>query len=728
MKKIILIVSAYLVCWASFAQVRIQTPNTEIIVSDEVGSRLTFHYFGNRLSDADFENLWSFEWDVDAYKAYGGWNSILETCLDVVHSDGNTTTVLEIESVSQEQETGAKVTRIRLKDKAYPFYVTVCYRAYEDVDMIETWTEIENREKKPVLMTRFDSGSLPIRYGNVWTSRLHGANNNEAMLVQEPLNRGMISVKNNHGIQSSHSEHPEIMFSLDGKPRENEGRVIGAALCYSGNYELRVEGADDDYIFFFAGIRPDNSHYTLEPKEVFKTPELALTYSDEGHSGASRNFHDWARKHKMAHGEELRKVVYNSWGAVHFDINEAVMEQLMDKAKYMGCEIFVVDDGWFGTKYPRVEAHCGLGDWEVDKTRLPNGLKNIIDMAHSRGLEFGIWVEPEMVNTKSELYEKHPDWVLQSAGRDLQYGRGGTQLVLDLCNPDVQDFIFGVFDNLLTENPGIDYIKWDANYVITNPGSTYLPKDRQSHMYIEYQRGLENVCKRIREKYPDLTLQACATGGGRVNYGVMPYFDEFWASDNTDALQRLSIQWGTSYFYPANSIAAHVSYIDSRSRAVSMKYRIDMSFCYRFGLELSPDIMTEAEIEQCRKAIAEYKEVRDVIQLGDLYRLYPPFTEYDIASQMYVSDNKEEAVFFWWKTEALYDDRVPRVPMAGLDPDKIYTVHELNRIDNEPMSYEGKSYSGKFLMEHGLDMPMWHGVERGVRNDCSSRVLHLVAE
>ena len=321
---------------AAMAQVRIATPDTEMVLKAEKGGELQILYFGVRLSDADVKVLEAAGVPHhNAYQPYGIWCAS-EASLGVTHADGNLSTLLKVEGVTTEDEPTAKVTKIKLKDSVYPFYVTVCYRAYQDVDMIETWTEIENQEKKPVTLTRFDSGYLPIRVGDVWVSHLHGTWAAEGLLVQEPLERGMRVIKNKDGSRNSHTDHAEVMFSLDGKPQENSGRVIGAALCYSGNYELRIDTRDTDYHQFYAGINPDNSAYKLEPKEVFKTPELALTYSDEGLSGASRNFHRWGRNYKLAHGDKLRKILLNSWEGVYFNINEPGMDQMMADIASMG--------------------------------------------------------------------------------------------------------------------------------------------------------------------------------------------------------------------------------------------------------------------------------------------------------------------------------------------------------------------------------------------------------
>ncbi len=716
---------------AASAQIRIATPNTELILDGEVGGDLSFLYYGNILSDTDIESLTDagVSWN-DVYPTYGHWTNA-EKALEVTHSDGNMSTCVKVESISTRQEPSATVTVIRMKDTSYPFYVNICYRAYNDVDMIETWTEIENQEKKPVRLTRFDSGSLAIRYGDVWLTHLTGSINNEGRLVQEPLQHGMKVLRNKDGVRNSHTEHSEVMFSLDGKPMEHSGQVIGAALCYSGNYELRIHTRERDYIEFYAGINPDNSAYTLEPKEIFTTPVLAFTYTDEGHGGASRNFHKWARRYKLANGTETRKILLNSWEGVGVHINEEVMDQMMGDIASMGGELFVMDDGWFGDKYPRNNDRQGLGDWVVDDTKLPNGIQGLIRNADKHGITFGLWIEPEMVNTVSELYEKHPDWVIKGLVHETLHGRGGTQLVLDLSNPEVQDFIFEIVDGIMTANPDLDYIKWDANMTVANHGSQYLPKDKQSHLFIEYHRGLINVCERIRAKYPKLTLQSCATGGGRATYGLMPYFDEFWVSDNSDALQRIHIQWGTSFFYPANAMAAHISAVPNwiLDRRTSLKYRIDVAMSGRLGMEVQPKHMTEEEKDFCRKAIADYKMIRPVVQLGDLYRLVSPYEGYNMASLMYVAEDKSEAAFFWWKTELLWDEQIPRMKMAGLDPDKKYTVRELNRVDRDELKYEGKTFTGKFLMEHGLEMPSKHWVDSDLhRSDWTSRVLYLKAE
>ena len=412
---------------------------------------------------------------------------------------------------------------------------------------------------------------------------------------------------------------------------------------------------------------------------------------------------------------------------MYFDINEPGMKQMMEDIASMGGELFVMDDGWFGDKYPRLNDSSSLGDWVVDRNKLPTGIGWLVRTAGQAGIKFGIWIEPEMTNSVSELYEKHPDWVLQAANRPVVTGRGGTQLVLDLSNPAVQDFVFGVVDRLMTENPDIDYIKWDANMNIAEHGSQYLKE--QSHLQVAYWAGFAAVCDRVRAKYPDLTIQACASGGGRANWGVLPWFDEFWVSDNTDALQRIYMQWGTSYFFPAIAMASHISATPNHTvfRTTSLKYRVDVASSARLGMEIQPKNMTEAEKDFCRRAIADYKRIRPVVQFGDLYRLVSPYDDKGYASLMYTTEAKDRAVFYWWKIANFYDEHFPRVRMAGLDPDRRYKVTELNRIDLRPLAFEGKSFTGRFLMENGLDMPYTNEPEYGEKTDWSSRVLLLEA-
>jgi len=708
----------------------ISTPNTTMLLEATKGQPLHFIYYGDFIPQSRIQQVVESTGWHEAYPVYG-MKELRENAMSVTHPDGNMTLDMAVTGTDvTRRDDGCKITAVTMTDKVYPFDIKVNYLTYPDNDVIETWVEAVNRGKKPVEMRQFASAYLPVRRGDVYLTSFTGSWGNEACVVEEPLMPGMKIIKNKDGVRNSHTAHSEVMFSLDGVPRENYGRTIGAALCYSGNYCLKVDTDESDWHHFFAGINEDNSAYTLDKGETFVTPPLALTYSPEGKSGVSRNIHRWGRDHKIAHGRDLRKILLNSWEGVYFNINEEGMAQMMADIASMGGELFVMDDGWFGGKYPRANDHTSLGDWVVDTNKLPHGINGLLDEADKNGIKFGIWIEPEMANTVSELYEQHPEYIIKPANREPVLGRGGTQVVLDLSNPKVQDIVFNIVDTLLTKYPRIDYIKWDANASIMNHGSQYLTADKQSHLMIEYHRGFAKALDRIRAKYPDVTIQACASGGGRANYGVLPWFDEFWVSDNTDALQRVYMQWGTSHFFPAVTMASHISAAPNHQthRVIPMKYRIDVAMSGRLGMEIQPKNMTEEEISMCRNAIAEYKTIRPVVQQGDIYRLLSPYDKKGVASMMYVSPDKDKAVFYWWKTETFVKQHLPRVVMAGLDPDKVYTVHELNRIDKRPLAFEGKSFTGRYLMSNGLEIPYTHNVSRAKRNAWSSRVLTLTAE
>ncbi|MCR5312510.1 MAG: alpha-galactosidase [Bacteroidaceae bacterium] len=723
-------------------KIEIHTPNNSLVVDLWKDGEPKFVYYGQRLSTYDLNVLpeptnanWS---HLELFPAYGATHTMSETALAMTHVDGNMSTNLlvqdyKVTDISDKapngKERSGKLLTITLKDPLYPSLVHLYYQAYNDVDMIECWSDIENLEKGTVKLTQFYSSCMPIRRGDVYVSHFHGSWAAEAQLVEEKLNNGMLVIKNKDGLRNATTDRQEVMFSLEGKAQENAGDVIGAALMYSGNYQITIDTDDSEYHYYFAGINPDNSEYLLKKGETFTTPHVAYTFSNEGLSGASRNYHTWARNYQLRHADKQRDILLNSWEGVYFDINQKGMDQMMADIASMGGELFVMDDGWFGDKYPRKTDNSSLGDWVVDKNKLPEGIEGLLRDAKKNGVKFGIWIEPEMSNTTSELYEKHPDWIIKAPGRKPVLGRGGTQVVLDLSNPKVQDFVFNIVDNLLTKYPEIAYIKWDANAPVMNHGSQYLSKNEQSHLYIDYHKGLIKVCQRIRDKYPDVIIQDCASGGGRANYALLPYFDEFWVSDDTDALQRIYMQWGTSYFFPAIAMASHISATPNHQtfRTIPLKFRCDVAMSGRLGMEIQPKNMTEAEKTLCRQAISDYKKIRPIVQFGNLYRLHSPYAGDNLASLMYVSDNKQEAVFYWYKLETFVNQHLPRIKMAGLDPSKKYTVHELNKIDTTPLDCEGKTYTGDYLMKNGLEVPFKHIVNYHDQNDWASRVIYLKA-
>ena len=715
-----LLTAAPLLAWQG--EVSIETPNTVLLLSAWEGGDLHQSYYGDK--SATLRELRDAGSDLSFHclPTFGSVGATHLPALQVQHSDGDQNLELQVTAYDRQEQERATLHTFTMKDKLMPLTVKLFYKAYKNVDVIETWTEIQHQEKKAVTLQRYDSGHLVLRQGDVWVTHLHGNWAAEAQVTSEPLTRGMKTIRNSDGARNSHLDGPELMLSLDGKPQELSGRTIGLVLCWSGNFELRMNTMSNREHHIYAGIDPVASSYVLDPKQTFTTPHLAMAYSAEGMSGVSRIFHNWARREGMLHrGMQTGDILLNSWEGSYLDITEEKIIKRMDDMAAFGGELFVMDDGWFGGKYPRKVDNSSLGDWVVDRQKLPGGLKALTDAARQRKLKFGIWIEPEMTNTTSELYEQHPDWVLQRPGRDLRLGRGGTQTVLDLTNPKVQDFVFGVVDKLMTENPEIAYIKWDANASIENYGSYYLPRQKQSNIYVDYHLGLIKVLERVRAKYPNLVIQDCASGGGRANYGLLPYFDEFWVSDNTDALQRVYMQYGTSLFFPANAMAQHINHVpywNTGKRSIPVKFRCDVAMSGRLGIELQPKDMSSEERQQCTTCFADYKQLRPIVQTGNLYRLLSPYDNRGVASIMYTDDARSKAVLFVYKTYNFCDQPLPRLRLAGLDADRTYTLHEKNvRVGEDPCRLDGKQFTGRFLMQTGIEVPLWE--------DYASRVFSL---
>ena len=685
----------------------VSTRHTSLLIKADEGKQARFQYYGTRIAENEIDGIYNagLAYWAETYPCFG-ISSYGEKAFAVAHSDGNMSVDLVVEGVRQYSDEEADITEITLKDKVYPLVVKQYYKAYKGTDVISTWVEITNNAKKALTLYKFASASLPVKRADNWLTHFHGTWGAENMMEEEKLTNGQKVIANKEGIRNTQTDNPSFMLTLDGCPQEENGRVIGASLAWSGNYLIKII-ADNSRINVIAGINEEVSHYILEPKETFVTPELAMTYSSEGKGGVSRAFHRWARAYKLNQGNKERDILLNSWEGVYFNVNQEGMDQMMKDMSAMGGELFVMDDGWFGDKYPRNDDKTSLGDWTVCKEKLPEGIGGLLASAKKHNIKFGIWIEPEMANTKSELFEKHPDWVLSQDNRPLTTGRGGSQVVLDLTNPEVQDFVFGVVDKLMTEYPEIAYIKWDANAALMNYGSHYLPNQKQSHIYIEYHRGMNKVLERIRAKYPNLVIQACASGGGRVNYGFLPYFNEFWTSDDTDALQRIYMQWGVSNFYPSIAMASHVSANRNHQtgRVLPLKYRFDVAMSARLGMEIQPKDMTDADKAFAGRAIAAYKKIRPVVQFGDLYRLVSPYDKKGIASLMYATPEKDKAVLFVYKTEHFLNQLMPDVVLSGLDENKTYRITDLTpENEQKPSALNGKVISGKILKEAGLSV------------------------
>ena len=633
--------------------------------------------------------------------------------LAVIHADGVTSTELvDAGARTVEDQPGVTHLVLALKDSVYPFFVTQHFRACEASDVIETWVEIRHDEPAPVKLLRMDALALvfPLLAKQYHLLSLTGQWSSEGQLTEAPVALGQtVSMTSRSGVRSAFGNNPAFMLSVGERATETAGRVIGAALAWSGAWNIAVQHDYVNALAVNAGPDTGNGAYTLEAGRTLATPKAVLTYSAAGKGQVSRNLHRWARDHQLRDGRMLRPVLLNSWEGAYFDFTEQTLTDMMDGVKELGGEMFVVDDGWFAKgKYARDDDKRGLGDWVLNDKKLPRGLGALAEEAKTRGLKFGIWVEPEMANTTSELVERHPEWVLQEKSRLLRKGRGGTQVVLDMTNPAVRDNLFGQMDALITGIPGLAYIKWDANADFMNAGSTFLPADRQPNLWFDYTAGLYDLLGRLHAKYPGIMMKACSSGGAHMDYGFLRYADEFWTSDNTDARQRVFIQWGAGHFYPACAMAAHVTASPNHQthRTTPLKFRFDVAMSGRLGFELHPKGMTTNEIAFAKKAVADYKRLRPVIQQGDLYRLVSPW-ENNYAALMTVNDDKTQAVvFLYGLNRGIMSDFPAPLMLQGLDPARRYTLTELNKEKRDHSRVNGKALSGAALMAMGLPVKL----------------------
>ena len=688
----------------------LSSENTSLVVTTNDGGTAYYQYFGPKIQDSDIKGFFGVKsnYTGNTLPAFG-IHSAGEKALAVEMPDGNMSVDLGMESVERTRDAQGEVLVLTFKDKVkdYPLTVKQYFKNYEGTDVFSTWTEMTNAGRKgEMTLLTFASAAVPLTREDNWITQFHGGWGSESYMSEECLPNGQVVLSDKAGLRNAFGSNAGFMVSIGGKATENRGEVFGGNLMWSGNYKTRIV-ATNNGLTVFSGINEETSTYHLAAGETFRTPEFVMAYSTEGKGGVSRAFHRWARKYALHGGDKLRDILLNSWEGVYFKVNQEVMDQMMGDIASLGGELFVMDDGWFGDKYPRDNDHTSLGDWMVAKGKLPQGIKGLTDAARKHGIKFGIWIEPEMANTKSELYENHPDWVLHQDNRPITTGRGGTQVVLDLCNPKVQDFVFGITDNLLSENPEIAYIKWDCNADIMNYGSPYLPKNRQSEIYIRYHMGLRNVLERIRAKYPDVVIQVCASGGGRVTYGLLPWFDEFWTSDNTDAYQRLFIQWSDSHFYPAIAQASHVSASPNHQtgRVVPLKFRFDVAMTGRLGMELQPKNMTDEEKAFAKRAVAAYKQIRPVVQLGDQYRLLSPYDRGAAAAVMYVNPEKTHAAVFAYRIDYLHGQQLLKLKLDGIDENRNYRIKDLTPQDEKrPCNLNGQVVSGRILKHAGLNL------------------------
>lgn len=705
--------------------IRIATDNTDLVLEVGPNNRLYQTYLGPKLlHEDDLQNLtWNKYAGTDGAVTTRGWEAystsgnedFFEPALGITHADGNMTTYLYYVSSSQKGYPDRTITEIKMRDDKYPVDVTLHYVAFPAENVIKTWTEISHQEDKPITLSNYASAMLYFNEPEYWLTEFSSDWAREAQMLSQQLQPGKKVIDTKLGSRAAMHMHPFFELGLDGPVKEHSGEVLMGTLGWTGNFRFTFEVDNVGNLRLLPGINPYASQYELKANEVFTTPEFIFTVSYDGTVQGSRNLHDWARKYQLKDGEGDRLTLLNNWENTSFNFNQEILANLMKEAKNLGVDMFLLDDGWFGNKYPRKNDHAGLGDWEVTHEKLPGGIPALIDAAKDADVKFGIWIEPEMVNPKSELYEKHPDWVIKQPNRDTYYYRH--QLVLDLSNPEVQDYVFGVVDNILKENPDVAYFKWDCNSPITNIYSPYA-KDKQGQLYVDHVRGLYNVLKRVKEKYPDVPMMLCSGGGGRCDYEALKYFTEFWCSDNTDPIERIYIQWGFSQIFPAKAMAAHVT---SWNKGTSIKFRTDVASMCKLGFDIGLHELTADELAYCQQAVANWKRLQPAIMDGDQYRLVSPY-ETNHAAVEYVDKSKNMGVVFAYDLSPRFQEKLHAVKLQGLEPDKKYLVKEINLMPGArpKFGYDGKVFTGDYLMKVGLDI-----FTRGHNN---STVIELIGQ
>ena len=692
--------------------INIESSDYVIVLKADSLKRLQHIYFGSKMSNPNeyeainkqlgFQVKDAGDLPNHVYTPSGTWNTA-EPALQILHSDGNPSTELEYENhIIENFENGVYLTTITLIDPIYKTEVLLFYKVYQKENVFEQWSSIKNNEDQTIELKKYASANLYLRNNDFFLTQYHGAWGSEMQPETSLLTSGIKVLDSKLGTRSNLYSPPNFILSLDGIAKEDSGKVIIASLAWSGNYRFDFEKDRFNNLRLIAGANNFASEYELGPNQIMETPHFIYTYSEKGKSQASKNMHRWSRKYRIYDGEGERLTLLNNWEATQFDFNEKKIVNLLDDAKELGVDLFLLDDGWFGNKYPRNTDNTSLGDWKVNKKKLPNGLGYLIKKAEKKGIKFGVWIEPEMVNPKSELYENHLDWVIRQPKRKEYYYRN--QLVLDLTNPEVQDHVFGVFDNLFIENPNISYVKWDANSIIYNGYSEFLARKKlpQSHLYFDYVKGLYKVLDRVRVKYPKIPIMLCSGGGGRVDYGALQYFTEFWPSDNTNPLDRIFMHWEYSYFFPSITMSSHVT---NWNKKASIKFRLDVASIGKLGFDIDLEKLSEEEKEFCKQVLLNYKSFRNIIWYGDMYRLQNPY-ENPITSIQYVDELKSNSVVFSFLVSDRFQSfySVEPILLKGLDAKKRYRIEEINIFPGKIAKIDSEiTYSGDYLMNFGFN-------------------------
>ena len=666
--------------------------NSEYIFAvDSMG--LLKHCYWGKITESleDFEAGYTFavstndpvpEMTPEEFTPFGGLR-YKEPSIKVAFQDGTRDLVLEYSGYYVENN----LLTILCKDPYYPFEIALNYRIFEDLDIIERWVDVSNKGKETIKIDAIASAEFNFSRDDLYQTNVYGHWISEQKLFREKLTPGKKILESRRG-NTGHNHSP--YFILDAGATEDSGDVYFGVLAHSGNFKVTFEVSPYKTTRTVIGINDFDFSWNLKEGESFQTPSLFAGFSHEGYTRMSHNLNRLSVDHLLpkGHSNAIRPVLYNSWEATYFDVTVEGQISLAQKAADLGVELFVVDDGWFGQRH---SDNAGLGDWYVNKEKFPHGLKPLIDEVNKMGMDFGIWVEPEMVNADSDLYREHPDWIYHFKNREPSESRN--QLVLNLCHEEVVHYLIDVLSKLLSEN-NIAFIKWDYNRPISEPGALNLPLEERESVWYRHTLGLYKIVDTLREKFPHVVFEACASGGGRVDYGCLMHFDQYWPSDNTDALDRLTIQEGYSYIYPIKAMRAWVTDCPNflNKRTIPLRYRFHSAMMGTLGLGGNLNDYSDEELDEARELVQEYKAIGHIVQEGKLYRISS--INDGLCAVQYVL-NENESVLFTLTRGEQFGKEMYDVPVKGLNPTKLYKV-SIEGFDIEK--------TGDFLMKKGLSI------------------------
>ena len=579
----------------------------------------------------------------------------------------------------------AKTLIIELHDQKAGVKAEIFYTLFAVGGLLAKSVRYRNVGQDTLRLQRAMSFCLDLPDADYDWLQLSGAWARERHVKSRPLEMGIISIGSRRG-HSSHEHNPFVVLKRP-SATEQQGEVMGLSLVYSGNFQIQAEVDAHHTTRILAGIHPENFCWVLEPGDDFQTPEAVMAYSTGGLNGMSQLFHGLYQK-RLARGywrDRVRPILINNWEATYFDFTEQKLLQIAGKAKECGVELFVLDDGWFGA---RCSDHAGLGDWTPNQQRLPEGIHGLAERIEALGMKFGLWFEPEMVNMDSDLYRTHPDWILATPGRRQSHGR--FQYVLDFSRQEVVDNIYTQMAGILGDAK-VSYVKWDMNRSITECYSAVLPPERQGEVFHRYIIGVYDLYERLTTRFPEILFESCSSGGGRFDPGMLYYAPQAWTSDDSDAIERLKIQYGTSLCYPVSSMGSHVSVIPNHqvNRNTPLHTRANVAYFGTFGYELDLNKLSAGEIAEVKQQIRFMKEHRALLQFGTFYRLCSPF-EGNETAWMVVSPDKQQAIVGWYRTLNQVNADFTRVKLCGLQPDILYK------------NDHGESAYGDELMNLGL--------------------------